>query len=451
MRLPDRRHWIVMSLLCATTACGDSGLHVRVPDAAADVTLDATRRPLEDAWVDQGARAPRDAQSSRDAAPDTDARPGETDAHEPPDAAAGTDATGPTPDAGRPGSDAARPDAAPPPPPPPDAAPPLADVPVNADAASSPLDAAPPPPPDAAPVVPDVGPPQWQLPARPVCEGLYGPPRNAAIVADPALVEASGIVASPTTPGLLWLHNDSGDRARIFAVRTDGARVGRVTLSGVAAHDYEDIGAAPCPDGSGPCLWVADIGNNNHNRDDLSIYVFPEPVVDPDVPFAELESAPVARYRFHYPMQAAPDAEALLVAPDGSTFYILEKIDWDRARAWKHPGPLVPDVDTQLVSLPAFASPGVNRPSGRQITGGSMHPSGRRVLVRTYSGVYEYRFDGGGSLEDLDAAERVQVALGPDSEPQGEAVTYDETGTGLYTISEGAARALHHYDCVVAP
>lgn len=438
MRLPDRRPWIVTSLACAISACGDSGLHVRVPDAAQDAALDATHRPVEDAWV------------TRDAVPSADARPAQRDARVRPEVSVGDDAAAPDPDARPPGPDAAQRDLGPPAdaadrPPADSAAPP------PADAAPPPPDAAPPPPPDAAPPAPDVGPGRWHLPARPLCAGAYGDPQNAAILADPSLVESSGIVASPTTPGLLWLHNDSGDRARIFAVRTDGARVGRVTLSGAAAHDYEDIGAAPCPDGSGPCLWVADIGNNNHDRNDLAIYVFPEPVVDPDVPFADMESAAVARYRFHYPMAAAPDAEALLVAPDGSTFYILEKIDWDRARAWKHPGPLVPDVDTELVSLPAFATPGVNRPGGRQITGGSMHPSGRRVLVRTYSGVYEYRFDAGGGLEDLDAAERIQVALGPDSEPQGEAVTYDEAGTGLYTISEGAARALHHYDCLPAP
>ena len=422
MRPPDRRHWIVMSVLCAITACGDSGLHVRLADATRAAPPEAGPSPegpgdAAPGPVDLSVRPDLDA-----ARPNPDARPTEADAR-----GVDPDALQPASEANLPASDASTPASDAAPPPPPDAAP---------------------PPPDAAPVLPDVGPPRWHLPLRPLCDGLYGPPQNAAILGDPALVESSGIVASPTTPGLLWLHNDSGDRARIFAVRTDGARVGRVTLSGAAAHDYEDIGAAPCPDGSGPCLWVADIGNNNHDRNDLSIYVFPEPVVDLDVPFADLESAPVARYRFHYPMQAAPDAESLFVAPDGSTFYILEKIDWDRARAWKHPGPLVPDVDTELVSLAAFATPGVNRPSGRQITGGSMHPSGRRVLVRTYSGVYEYRFDAGGSLEDLDAAERVQVALGPDSEPQGEAVTYDETGTGIYTISEGAARALHHYDCV---
>lgn len=450
MRLPERRHWLVTLSLGALAGCGDSALHVRNPetDAAGARTTDA-RVTIEDALVTDG--RPRDGLSRSDVGPD--ARPPAPDAFGPrPDRGSGdaaapvADAAGPEPDlTGRAdlgeSADADTPEDARVDPrdarPPTDAAPPLADVAL--------------PPPDAAPPAPDVGPPRWHLPVRPVCDGLYGPPQNAAILGDPALVEASGIVASPTTPGLLWLHNDSGDRARIFAVRTDGTRLGRVTLAGVQARDFEDIAAAPCPDGSGPCLWVADIGNNNHNRNDLAVYVFPEPEVDPAVPFADRDSAPVARYRFHYPMAAAPDAEALLVAPDGSTFYILEKIDWDRARAWKHPGAWVADADVELISLAAFATPGVNRPGGRLITGGSMHPTGRRMLVRTYTGVYEYRFDAGGGPEDLDAAERVQVALGPDSEPQGEAVAYDEAGTGVYTISEGAARALHHYACVPAP
>lgn len=342
----------------------------------------------------------------------------------------------------------------------------VADARPPSDAAA--LDAARPPDagprvdasPDAAPdsalipdalLVPDVDPNLWRFPPRDVCGPAYAEPVEAAVLADAALIEVSGIVPSPTTPGLLWLHNDSGDAARLFAARTDGARLGRIFLPDVAARDFEDIGAGPCPDRHGPCLWVADIGNNRHNRADLAVYLIDEPAVDPAIPFADRFSGPVQRYPFHYPMAAAPDAEAMLVAPDGSTFYILEKIDWDRARVWMHPGPLVPDVDTELVALHDFPNPGVNRPGGRMITGASMHPGGQRILVRVYSGVYEYRFDAGGGLDRLDLAAVSQVVLGPASEAQGEAVTYDESGTGVYTISEGVTRALHAYACPPGP
>lgn len=310
-------------------------------------------------------------------------------------------------------------------------------------------------PPDMAPAVdaaaPDAGVPRWRLPARALCGSGYQAPVDQAVMADVALVEASGIVPSPTQDRVLWLHNDSGDASRLFAARTDGAQLGRVFLRDVVARDFEDLAAAPCPDGSGPCLFVADIGNNRHNRRDLAVYVLPEPVVDPERPFGEVFAATHARYPFRYPQGANPDAEALVVAPDGSTFYVFEKIDWDQARIWRHPGPLVPDVEVELVELHAFPSQGALSPGGRQITGADLHPSGTRLIVRVYSGLYEYRFDRAGSLDRLDLADVTEVLRGPESEPQGEAVAYDHAGTGLYTISEDAGgrggRVLHHYPC----
>jgi len=309
------------------------------------------------------------------------------------------------------------------------------------------------PVPDVAP--PDAGSVAWRMPARARCEPGYQEPLDQAVMADLALVEASGLVPSPTHPEVLWLHNDSGDAARLFAARVDGTQLGRVFLRDVIARDWEDLAAAPCPDGTGPCLYVGDIGNNRHNRQDLAIYAVPEPVVDPARPFGEVFAASSARYPFRYPQGANPDAEALVVAPDGSTFYVLEKIDWDRARIWRHPGPLVPDVQVELVELHPFPSQGSLAPEGRQITGADLHPSGTRLVVRVYSGVYEYRFDRGGGLDRLDLAEVIEVLRGPESEPQGEAVAYDHAGTGLYTISEDAGgrggRVLHHYPCRPGP
>ena len=54
-------------------------------------------------------------------------------------------------------------------------------------------------------------------------------------------------------------------------------------------------------------------------------------------------------------------------------------------------------------------------------------------------------------MDRLDLAERIEVVQADDHEPQGEAVCYDATGQGVYSISEDAGgrggRILHHYDC----
>ena len=44
--------------------------------------------------------------------------------------------------------------------------------------------------------------------------------------------ESSGIVMSRQYPGIFWTHNDSGDLARLFAVRANGQLVAQVRVKG---------------------------------------------------------------------------------------------------------------------------------------------------------------------------------------------------------------------------
>jgi hypothetical protein len=57
--------------------------------------------------------------------------------------------------------------------------------------------------------------------------------------------------------------------------------------------------------------------------------------------------------------------------------------------------------------------------------------------VRTYSGLAEYRLAGPAALERLDLLTPSRVeSVGPLAEPQGEAIAYDGSGRGLWTVSE---------------
>lgn len=118
-----------------------------------------------------------------------------------------------------------------------------------------------------------------------------------ATIAHPEVAEASGLVQSETRPDVLWLHNDSGDRPRLFAINASGevivpavqTRQGRVArapgpgeslyqgvaVTGASLVDWEDIACG------GDRLFVADMGNNFSLRRDLGVYEIPEP--DPTV------------------------------------------------------------------------------------------------------------------------------------------------------------------------
>jgi len=273
--------------------------------------------------------------------------------------------------------------------------------------------------------------------------GAYAPPEETGTLGDPQLTEVSGIAASRQPLGFLWLHNDSGDGAILYAVGEDGGRLGRLNLP-MDVNDLEDIALARCPDGQGDCLWLADIGDNSLNRPSVAVHALREPTVEG--PFPQRRAELVHTFTVRYPDGRPHDAEALAVTPTGDRFFIITKTaDQPHVFSWEtaQPGP------GALTDHGGFDAPGVPVPMGRLVTGADLHPEGGRLALRVYTGSYEYRFGPGQDARDLAAIHPITVAIGPLSEPQGEAIAYTRDGNGLWTVSEFAAggQPLHRYRC----
>jgi hypothetical protein len=141
-------------------------------------------------------------------------------------------------------------------------------------------------------------------------------------------LELSGIVKSQSTKNVFWVHNDSGDQPRVFAIDSSGHfyRSDRyenqegITIAGATNVDWEDI----TMDNKGN-LVIADIGNNGNDRKDLVLYVVPEPS-----PLAS-NTTFLKKIFIKYPDQRSfpdladlnYDAEAIFFADNH--FYILSK------------------------------------------------------------------------------------------------------------------------------
>lgn len=297
-------------------------------------------------------------------------------------------------------------------------------------------------PPDAGPMVDLYPTPGWRFPLRETCAGRYGAPAATGMLDAPELVEISGLVASPSRDGLLWGHVDSGGEASLYAISTEAEVLGRVQL-GVEAEDWEDLAAASCPDREVPCLWVADTGDNRRGRPLVTIYATPEPAV----PAGRAQR--VWRFPAGYP-DGPVDVEAMVVAPDGSTFWLFEKAEAEQVRVFAPTEPLVEGRVSRLAVVATFAAPGIPIANGRLITAADLHPEGERLAIRVYTGSYEYRLPAPLGLASLGELEPTDIALGPLSEPQGEAIAYDNAGTGVWTISEspeGEPQPLNFYPC----
>lgn len=140
-----------------------------------------------------------------------------------------------------------------------------------------------------------------------------GPP---AAVDDPRLPEISGLAASRRLPERFWVHNDSGNPARLFALDAQGRVQQGLDLQGAQNLDWEDI-AAFVHHGE-PWLAVADTGDNFAIRAEVEILLLPEPL-------AASGAVPVARtLRFGYP-GGARDLEAMTVDAAAGKILLLEK------------------------------------------------------------------------------------------------------------------------------
>ena len=131
-------------------------------------------------------------------------------------------------------------------------------------------------------------------------------------VADPALDEISGVVVGHRMDGVLWVEEDSGNDAAVYALEPTGEVVAEVTVDGATNEDWEDLAWAKGR------LWVGDIGDNERSRSEIQVYSFREPSdrsvtsVDPTILRLRYEDGP-------------HDAEAMFVDPRDERLYLIEK------------------------------------------------------------------------------------------------------------------------------
>ncbi|MGC8861766.1 MAG: hypothetical protein ACP5R5_03210 [Armatimonadota bacterium] len=248
------------------------------------------------------------------------------------------------------------------------------------------------------------------------------------------VTEASGIAASRKNANVLWLHNDSGDSARVFAMSTSGAHLGTYNLSGVTARDWEDIAVGPGPTPGESYLYIGDIGDNNAAYTTVFIYRVAEPSVSSTQQPVNVNLSGVEKFTLKYE-DGPRDAETLMVDPTNGDLYILSK-RVSRSKVYRVPA-------SDLVTGTTITMHAVAELPWGWATGGDISPDGSEVIVRGYNNASLWRRPPGGKLWDAFGGTQYPVPLA--SEPQGEAICFDSDGRGYYTTSEGAHQPLYYY------
>jgi hypothetical protein len=224
---------------------------------------------------------------------------------------------------------------------------------------------------------------------------------------DQRFTEISGLTTSLRHPGVLYLHNDSGDGPYIYAVDSSSCTtLATLTVRGIDPRDVEAISIGRDAQGR-PVIWFADIGDNLDSWPDVRLHQIREP--------KRLRDKTVSATTFRFTYGDMPhNAETLLANPAKPELWILTK-QLAHGSLYRLPVPL----RTGEVNVARKI-----RREGGLVTDGAVSPDGRRYV---YAGLPPGR---------LIATVPLPFQL------QGEAITWAPDGRSLLITSERDKRLM---------
>jgi hypothetical protein len=253
------------------------------------------------------------------------------------------------------------------------------------------------------------------------------------------LNEISGLVVS--RHNMIYLHNDSGDTSRFFAVDRQGELLatyyfkGNPAFRSMGVADCEDMASGPGPDKGKMYLYLGDIGDNNSTRRYISVYRFQEPGKRGSMMHLNSEAV-----HLKYP-NGPQDSEAMMVDPVLRELIIISKRQdtlgiYSTSLSFK-------DRDTITLQKKGSLFLNGSTPSLKQLVSGDISRDGKQVLLKTYEKVYYWQRTANEPLNQTLLHKPLELPY--THEPQGEAIGFTPNGKGYYCISEGVNAVIYHY------
>jgi hypothetical protein len=279
------------------------------------------------------------------------------------------------------------------------------------------------------------------LRADPAPKFQISPERPAMEI--PGVHEASGIAFSRKTPGNFWVLNDSGATAEIHLVQADGQALGKITLKDARNVDWEDLAAFDWKGES--WLLVADIGDNQAQRDTCTLYLLREPA--PPKPGTLLDARLNSAWQIRFRYDGGPrDAESVAVDAAAGKILLLSKRDsppqlheLPLAKPDKHTTQTTRRIGTATVEAP-IVSPIAFRD---QPTAMDIAADQSFAAVATYYSVFV--FPKAPSESWPEAFARKPHVLAPHLLAQAESVAISADGKSIVTLSEGKKTPIVSY------
>ncbi|OYD44969.1 hypothetical protein CHU00_14010 [Sphingobacterium cellulitidis] len=253
-------------------------------------------------------------------------------------------------------------------------------------------------------------------------------------ISSPVLGEISGIISSINNPGMFWVHNDSGDKARVYLIDSAANLMCTYQLEGIDAIDIEDIAWVELNGKSN--IVLADVGDNLGQRSNISLYVFPEPVFSKGTKQDTIAKTSISVKTLSYPGKAR-DAEAIFVDPLDKQFYIISKREFQSS---------LYTADVFGSAADHFQLKPLMRFPFTFITAADISSKRDAIIMKNLTNIYYWPIGSNESI--VKALQKSYLPIPYEPEPQGEAITFDRLSDGFYTISErpfGLDSYLYYY------
>ena len=270
-------------------------------------------------------------------------------------------------------------------------------------------------------------------PSKSEAENMFTLAQDPPKLASPAINEASGLAVSSMSDSFFWIINDSGGKPEIFLCNTDGTSRGAITIKGAKNRDWEDLSSFTV-DGK-PFLLVADTGDNQSQRDSVTLLIINEPSL-PRVGQSVAGEVAVS-WKIDFTFEYGPrDCEAVAVDQKNEKIVLISKRT-NPPQVYELP--LRPGRGTQVAKKIGTArtiAPALSFiPFRNQPTGLDISSDGSTAAVVTYYGVFLFSRKDGREWHDAFAEEPQRI--GSHSLAQAESVAFTKDGQVIFAVSEG--------------
>lgn len=254
------------------------------------------------------------------------------------------------------------------------------------------------------------------------------------------LDEISGIALSTHQEAFAYVHNDSGDKSRIYAIDSNARLVTTISFKGAEnngnVRDCEDIAIGKGTKGEQRYVYLGDIGNNLALRPFICVYRIAETDIKLDKPEVSVTAVPVF---LKYP-DGTRDAETIMIDNQERLLYIVSKRE-DSVHVYTSKLNWAKGDTILLQKRSTLFFPG-SRPQ-KWIVSGDISWDGKHVVLKSLNKIYYWKRTGNEPI--WKTLQQPPKELPYKKEPQGEAICFDEKGTGYYTVSEGKKQPVYYY------